>query len=279
MSIQVSVTYQKKPLVVTARDVGLTVPDAGQFVQIKHDYEVIGYPRQRDWGIKYPIPAMMNDVRLMYLSRSYDYVRLERAWQFWFRNLWSWSVWHAAPMGQWEGQYKNASNPTMTFDRYTAGSLLWYYAEMIQDARSHTDADSVEGGFADYVTERNVNAKPYSWLCKTTTGNILKVIGNEGMFWRVEALDLATPPPALDTILNKPWLLHWATEQSMSLRPNGTYVVDGYPQAEAVAKLLGMPRTGTPIPNVSLGGSYLIEKSVCKPLVNGASYTPYNPAK
>jgi hypothetical protein len=279
MSVQVSVTYQKKPVVRTARDENLTVPETGLFVQIRHDYETLGYPRQRDWGIKYPIPAMMNDVRLMYLGRSYDYVRLDRAWQFFMRDLWSWSVWDHAPMGKWEGQYQNASNPTMTFDRYTAGSLLWYYAEMIQDARSHTDADSVEGGFADYVTGRNMTAKPYSWLCKTTTGNLLKVIANEGKYWRVEALDLAKTPPALDTIIDKPWLLHWATEQSMSLRPDGTYVVDGYPQAEAVAKLLGMPRTGTPIPNVCLGGSYLIEKNAVKPIVNRVKYSPYNPAK
>ena len=60
MSVQVSITYQKKPLVVTARDVNLSVPETGLFVQIKHDYETIGYPRQRDWGIKYPIPAMMS---------------------------------------------------------------------------------------------------------------------------------------------------------------------------------------------------------------------------
>jgi len=167
----------------------------------------------------------------------------------------------------------------MTFDKYTAGSLLWYYAEMIQDARSHTDADSVEGGFADYVTGRNMTAKPYSWLCKTTTGNLLKVIANEGKYWRVEALDLAKTPPALGEIVNKPWLLHWATEQSMSKLPNGTYVVDGYPQAEAVAKQLGYPRTGTPILNLSLGGSYLIEKFATKPIANGAKYSPYNPAK
>lgn len=284
MSIEVTLTYKKKPTALMARDVGLSVPETGSFVQIKHDYETLGYPRQKDWGIKYPIPAIMNSVRLSYLGRGYDYVRLERSWQYWIFYLWSWSVWDAAPMGEWEGQYTNPSNPSMIFDRYTAGSMLWYYAEMIQDARSHTDADSVEGGFADYVTGRNVNAKPYSWLCKTTTGNLLKVIGREtggdGRKWlRVEALDLAKAPPNLSEVVNKPWLLHWATEQSMSLLPNGSYVVDGYPQAEAVAKLMGQPRTGTPIPNLSLGGSYLIEEAVTKPMVGGKSFSPYNPAK
>ncbi len=263
----------------TARDINLTVPETGQFVQIKHDYETLGYPRQKDWGIEYPIPAMVNPVRLMYLGRTYDYVRLDRAWQFFMFDLWAWSVWNCAPRGKWEGTYKNANNPTMTFDKYTAGSLLWYYAEMIQDARSHTDAESVEGGFADYVTGRNVHAKPYSWLCKTTTGNILKVIGNTSTHWQVEALDLAKPPPTVREITDKPWLLHWATEQSMSKRPDGSYIVDGYPQAEAVSKLMGYPRTGTPIPNVSLGGSYLIEKDATKPIENGAKYSPYNPTK
>ena len=65
----------------------------------------------------------------------------------------------------------------------------------------------------------------------------------------------------------------------MSKRPDGSYVVDGYPQAEAVAKQLGYPRTGTPILNVSLGGSYLIEKFATKPIANGVKYSPYNPAK
>lgn len=272
--IKVTVSHAVK-----AKDINLTVPESGQFVQIKHDYEILGYPRQKDWGIEYPIPAIVNSVRLSHLGRGYDYVRLDRAWQFFLRNLWSWSVWDRAPMGKWEGKYQNESNPTMTFDRYTAGSLLWYYAEMIQDARSHTDADSVEGGFADYVTERNVNAKPYSWLCKTTTGNLLKVIGDEGMYWRVEAIDLSKMPPVLSQIVGKPWLLHWATEQSMSRRPDGSYVVDGYPQAEVVSKMMGLPRTGTPIPNFSLGGSYLIEKDATKAIANGAMYSPYNPAK
>lgn len=289
--INVSVFPQPKPpAVLKARDIDLTVPDDGyKYVQVKHDYEFFGYPRQQDWRIKYAIPAILNEVRLAapnieriplpYRGRTYDYVTLSREWQFFLFDLFKWSVTPSTPMGKHEGTYKNASNPTMTFDRYTPGSLLWYYSEMIQDARSHTDAEPVEEGFQDFVTGRHAGKKPYSWMCKTTTGNILRVLKDMGKYWLVEAMDLSKAPPPIADIANKPHLLHWATQQDMVKRPDGTYVVSRYPQANAVHRLVGLPDTGTPIPNVSLGGDYLVLKTRTKVVAAGSKWSPYNPAK
>jgi len=273
------------------KDVGLKVPDDGyKYVRILHDYETKGYPRQKDWGIKYAIPAIMNNVRRVapnlsyipevYRGRAYDYVTLTKDWQFFLLELFRWSVGNSLVYGEKIGTYKNASNPDVIFDKYTSGSLLEYYTNMIQDARSHTDSEPPEAGFCDFVTERNMGKKPYSWLTKTTTGNLLRVKRDLGTYWEVYALDLAKAPPKISEIENSYHLIHWATEQGMTKFSNGTYGVSSYPQVEYAFKMNGKDiKAGTPIPNTSLGGSYLIEKKHTKLLTAGQSWSPYNPSK
>jgi hypothetical protein len=287
-----SYSFSKKPSInFSPMDVGLKVPNDGyKYVRILHDYETQGYPRQQDWGIKYAIPAIMNSVRrvapdLSYISevyrgRAYDYVTLTKEWQFFLLELWRWSVGNSLIYGEHIGTYKNASNPEVTFDKYTSGSLLEYYTNMIQDARSHTDSESPEVGFCDFVTERNMGKKPYSWLTKTTTGNLLRVKRDMGAFWEVYALDLAKAPPKVSEIEKSFHLLHWATEQGMTKYANGTYSVSAYPQAEYAMKMNGSNlKLGTPIPNTSVGGYYLIEKKHTILLTPGQSWSPYNPNK
>ncbi len=289
-------SFSKKPVIeipkeFKIKDVGLKVPNDGyKYVRILHDYETKGYPRQKDWGIKYAIPAIMNNVRRVapnlsyipevYRGRSYDYVTLTKDWQFFLLELWRWSTGNILAYGENIGTYKNASNPDMIFDKYTSGSLLEYYANMIQDARSHTDSEPPEAGFCDFVTERNVGKKAYSWLTKTTTGNLLRVKKDLGTYWEVDALDLAKAPPKISEIENSFHLIHWATEQGMTQYANKTYSVSAYPQAEYAFKMNGLGmKIGTPIPNTSLGGSYLIEKKHTKILAAGQSWSPYNPTR
>jgi hypothetical protein len=281
-----NIPFQKRVVKSFPLDVNLTVPNDGfKYVLGLHDYEynngddILNRPRQMEYGIKYPIPAMLNEVRLISpQGKTYDYITLVRDWQYFLFDLWKWSV-GDAPMGKWEGTYKNPSNPTMTFDRYTANSLLWYYAEMIQDARSHTDAEPVEEGFQDYVTNRNLGKKPYSWLCKSTTGNLFRVLDSSNQHWVVEGIDLLKPVPRIEDIIYKPWLLHWATQQTTEKRPDGTYVVSRYPQAKIVNRGIGLPDTGTPIPNVCLSGKYLLLKARTKDAIPGTRFSPYNPMK
>lgn len=285
-------SFSKKPVIeFKPKDISLKVPNDGfKYVQIKHDYETLGYPRQKDDGIKYAIPAIMNNVRrvapdesyipLPYRGKAYDYVTLNKEWQFFLLEMFNWSTGYKLPYGKKTGTYKNWSNPDMIFDKYTDGSLLEYYTNMIQDARSHTDSEPPEAGFCDFVTERNMGNKPYSWLTKTTTGNILRVKRDMGSLWEVYALDLAKPPPKMSDMENQWHLIHWATEQGMTKYPNGTYSVSAYPQAEYAMKMNGIDlKLGTPIPNVSLGGSYLIDKKYAKLLTAGQSWSPYNPVR
>lgn len=273
------------------KDINLKVPDDGyKYVRILHDYETKGYPRQKDWGIKYAIPAIMNNVRRIapdmsyipevYRGKAYDYVTLTKEWQFFLLELFRWSAGNSLVYGEKIGTYKNASNPDVIFDKYTSGSLLEYYTNMIQDARSHTDSEPPEAGFCDFVTERNMGKKPYSWLTKTTTGNLLRVKKDLGTYWEVYALDLAKAPPKISEIENSPHLIHWATEQGMTKFANGTYNISAYPQVEYAFKMNGLNiKAGTPIPNTSLGGSYLIEKKHTRVMSAGEKWSPYNPNK
>lgn len=263
-----------------AKDVGLTVPDDGSlYVQTLHDYQIFG--RIVVATAKYAVPAICGDVvRTWYdptrkETRAYDFVPMTRDWQYWMLNLWRWSMDDILPMGVWEGTYKNASNPDMIFDKYTLGSLLWYYDQMIQDARSHTDGDNVQGGFCDFVTGRNMGARPWGWLTKSTTGNLLKVKRDLGTYYEVEALDFSQPLPPIEEIADKPWLLHWATETGK--RIDGSFYVTRFPQARSICRMNGWKQTGTPIPNSSLGGSYKILKRRVRVMKGGQSYSPYIP--
>lgn len=270
--------YQQTLL--TAKDVDLRVPDDGHtYVQTLHDYQIFG--RIVVATAKYAVPAICGDVNRVWFdpsrneNRAYDFVPLSEAWQYFMLDLWRWSLDDLLPFGKWEGTYKNASNPDMVFDKYTAGSLLWYYDQMIQDARSHTDSDNVQGGFCDFVTGRNMGARPYAWLTKSTTGNLLRVIRDLGTYYEVEAVDLSKAPPPLSDVINKPWLLHWATETGKQV--DGTHYVSRYPQARVICKMNGWKQTGTPILNTSLGGSYKIMKRRVKKVKAGERYSPYVP--
>lgn len=264
------------------KDVGLRVPDDGfRYVQIKQDYEYFGEPRHRAENIKsFDLPAIVNEIRRRDdQGRDYDYVTLTDEWQWFMYSLWAWSVDNILPKGAWEDKYTNASNPSMVFDKYTQGSMLWYYAEMIQDARSHTDSESPEGGFRDVVTGRNPAARNYSWLTKTTTGNLLRVVGEDSTWWIVDTLNLTKPPPSIYDVQDKPWLIHWATTMSLNQYADKTWGVHRYPQAYVCCRYRGYADTGTPIPMVGKGGQYRILKARCKSVAAGAIYSPYNPPK
>lgn len=273
---------QYQQTILAAKDVDLRVPDDGHtYVQTLHDYQIFG--KIVVATAKYAVPAICGDVTRVWFdpakgeNRAYDYVGMSKEWQYWLLSLWRWSLDDILPYGEWEGTYKNASNPDMVFDKYTDGSLLWYYDNMIQDARSHTDSDNVQGGFCDFVTGRNMGARPYAWLTKSTTGNLLRVIRDLGTYYEVEALDLSKAPPQLSDVISKPWLLHWATETGKNA--DGAFYVSRYPQARYICKTNGWTQTGTPIPNTSLGGSYKIMKRRTRLMQAGQRYSPYKPEK
>lgn len=301
--------YEKEtaPTQFVRRDIGLKVPnDGNKYIMIKHDWEVLGDVRQyyNGTGVKYPFPAVVNrewglltnftfdsskynsiftedrDIILKYNNRVYDYVRMTDRWQYWFYEFWKNFTYGMLPEGKIEGFYQNPKNPIGDFAKATEGSILWIYVNMIEDARSHTDSYSPEAGARDVVTKRNMgNPRGWEWLCRPTTGQLGKVIGETTSHWILEAIDLLKPCPTMKEINENPHLWGWATEVTttkISQKPL-KYVVSNYPQIEVAFRKHSYPKTGTPIPLLSLGGSIKIKKTSCKELENGARWSPYVP--
>lgn len=256
------------------KDDNLRVPDDGnQYVQILDDTAVLGAPRQyTEDGLSasYPFPAVVNTkwgLITKHNDQVYDYVPVEDRWQRWMYEFWDWSSGYMLPTGEKVGIHVNPKNPSIIYTDYTPGSLIALYAGMIMDAKSHTDSASPETGARDVVTGRNLsNPKPYEWLCRPTTGALLKVRDN-GSQWIADAIDLLAPCPNVDIL--PPHLYFWATQ----IHIDGN--TSRYPDVKNALEIHGLPPAGTPMPLFSLGGSFLIRKSACKPLVNGQEWSPY----
>ena len=297
MSVKVNITYVKKPTVLKARDVDLRVPDDGyRYVQTLHDFEYNdgdqyqNKPRQIAWNAPYDIPAQNNEVLLKasndlrvpieYRGRTYDYVRTWPAWQWWMFELYRASVLGSIPIGSFISSFPdpNPKRPYI-YSRYTEGSALWLYANLMEVARQWTDAEPIEEGFYDAVTGRNPGKPVYKYLCKTNLGNIHRIFGEDSIWWTVEAIDLLKSLSNIYDVLSKPWLIHWATNQGVDQLPNGTYKVSRFPQVNRVSELNGYPDSGTPHPVLSWGGTIKVLKARTRILKGGQFYSPYNPAK
>lgn len=257
------------------KDENMRVPDDGQtYVQILDDTAVLGAPRQytNEGGLtaSYPFPAVVNTnwgLITRHNGQVYDYVPVEDRWQRWMYEFWDWASGYMLPTGEKVGTHVNPRNPSIIYTDYTPGSLMSVYAGMIMDAKSHTDSASPETGARDVVTGRNISsAKPYEWLCRPTTGAMLRVRDN-GSQWIAEAIDLLAPCPIVDTL--PPHLYFWATQVAI----NGS--TSRYPDVKNALEVHGLPPAGTPMPLFSLGGSFIIRKSACVSLIPGQIWSPY----
>ncbi len=77
---------------------------------------------------------------------------------------------------------------------------------------------------------------------------------------------------------NKPWLIGWATEQTIVKLPDGRWQVSMFPQLKLAQRVWGLPECGTPFPVIG-NGTNLMLKSDLKPVTNGAAYNMYVPEK
>lgn len=306
------VSYQKyeeptTPSQFVRKDINLRVPtDGNKYIMIKHDWDVLGDVRQyyNGTGVKYPFPAVVNrswglltnftfdpnkydfiypeDRAIIdkYNTRTYDYVRMTDRWQKWMYDFWKHFTYGKIPEGKIESYYNNPNNNVGLFAKATEGSVMWVYVNMIEDARSHTDSYSPEAGARDVPTNRNMqNQRGWEWLFRPTTGHLGKVVNEDAAYYTLEAIDILKPCPDIRTIENSPHLYSWATEVTttkISHKPL-KYVVSNYPQIEVAFRKQGLPKTGTPIPLLSLGGTIKIKKSSCLELKNGARWSPYVP--
>lgn len=289
MEIEIIVTPKIVDPSFRVKDVDLRVPASGNYGRVKHDFELAEYgfkPRQLETGInvKYPIPQNRR-TRPMHNGRVYDYVPVPKEHQWFLWNLFQFALEYKVPAGKIEDKtyVKNIKGQPVTFNTYTPGSVTEAYGSMIERSRDFTDAKAVEDGFADHPTGRHINKPPWEWRCISHGGNLVKIIGQEGNYYIIEAIDLLKPPPKVADVFYKPWLVQWATEITTNELPplNGErrWVVSRFPQIREACRQNNLPQMGTPFPLWSLGGTNRILKEFVIPLANGVSFSPYVPEK
>lgn len=258
------------------KDEGLSVPtDGNKYVKIKHDWQVLsgGVTRQKEQNlnVKYPVPAIVNKEwgwKVNGDAASY-YHPLPKEWQYFMWNFWDWGSNKILPTGKIESFYEKKTNSGL-FARTTPGSLTFLYVDMIEKSRAWTDSINVETGAIDYVTNRNLNGRaPYGWLCRPTTGHMLKVIGETYTAYKVSCIDLNMPPPPIEEMDYHPEWVVWATQVHVEK------YVSRFPQVKEAFSVHGYPPQGTPVPLIAPGGFAFINKKSVSEMKNGESWSPY----
>ena len=291
-----SLLFEKRTSVLPDRN--LRVPLADDFYQVLHDWQSASFgflPRQKNGEAEQPNKPLPS-TRMMWYQKldpsSNGFMPMSREWQFWLLDLLDWASDGKLPRGEFEYYYtrKNEmqngeiikttlSNPQARA-KYTDGSLLSVYEDLISDHRAFTDGHAPESGFADYMTGRNLQAQPYQWKSLHATGNIVNVLGTwqtNPKYYIIEALDLTKPPPSVEWVVaNKPWLIGWATEQTVVKLTDGRWQVSRFPQIKTAQRVFGYPECGTPFPVIG-NGSNLMLKTDLMAIKNGKVYSPYVP--
>lgn len=254
-------------------DTGIAVPDDGyQYVMAQHEIVAFGETRHLYNNTSEPIPAVVNrDWGIETLAKSNgDYFPIQDTWQRWFYKFWDWASGYLLPEGKFEGTYVNPRNPRIVYSRYTPGSKLALYAGMIMDAKSHSDSKSPETGGRDVVTGRNMDSsKPWEWLCRPTTGALLRVIARVGSRLKIQAIDLYGTPPDVNKL--EPWQFYFGTQVDRFGN------VTRYPDVKNAFELQGLPPAGTAMPLVAPGGYFWIDRLACKELQPNQIWKPYYP--
>jgi hypothetical protein len=232
-------------------DKNLRVPDVGKFGQLLHDWQLEEY--------NYGLRVLRNDAEIAYPStRQFrtapSHVEMSEPWQRWYFALISYVA----------GGY------------LTYAELLEVWRATVGDHVAFTDDHAPENGRADYITRRNLGAKPLAWATLGMTGNLVKILDRRGETLLIEALDVSKPPPSVHEALGKPWLVHWATEQR-NFPVAGGYVVSNFPQLEIHLKRKGFPAHGLPVPVMSANGTQTAHMSYIQRVQNGAEYDVYYP--
>lgn len=264
------------------KDVGLIVPNNGkQYVQVLHDWLVRddGMSRADKVGSDYAHPAIVNrewGLVTSYNGKVYDYVTLPEKWQWLIWEFCGWSVDYQLEVGRITDYYTKKTTDGL-FARATPYSWMEYYISIVEFRRAWTESFSPEMGGRCFPTGRNPLNNPFAMLLRGCTGQLQEVTSN-GTKWKVKALDITKDPPPFKDIISDPALYYWATEIRPERLADGTYTVSPFPQAKVPSRAMGLPFMGVAMPLLSMGGSYLIDKKACTPVLeNGSSWSPYYP--
>jgi hypothetical protein len=237
------------------------VPADGTYFQLRHDFDNSewGYkPRSIKYGPGSPNAALPETVHFWPFN-SEDFVSLTEEMQWFHFDLLA------------------KANPSLTTDQLkarwralTVNSVAFTDKHSIDYGTRFCDGDPTKN-FADYILGVNLyNPKPIAWKAISTGGNLVKVIGGGRT---IEAIDFTKPLPSIDEVWQKPWLIHWATEETLDqlIDEAGQKVwrVSPFPQMRPV---------GTPFPIWGRGGVNRVKSAASmKRLENGQVFSPYVP--
>ena len=242
------------------------VPAEGTFRQLRHDFE------NPDWDHKPRSSAYSPGSRNSALPETVafqpfdgeDFVRLTEEMQ-WF---------HFGLLAK--------ANPGLT-----TAELKARWKALTVNSVAFTDKHSIDYGtrffhgdrtknYADYILGVNLhNPKPIAWKAISTGGNLVKIVAAPRT---IEAIDFTKPLPSIDEVWEKPWLIHWATEETLDLLPF-TATIDGASRKVwRVSPFPQMRPVGTPFPIWGRGGQNRIKKTTSlKSIANGQTFSPYVP--
>ena len=109
----------------------------------------------------------------------------------------------------------------------------------------------------------------------STGGNLVKIIGGGTT---IEAIDFTKALPSIDEVWQKPWLIHWATEETLDLLPLTAPIDGAQRQVWRVSPFPQMRPVGTPFPIWGRDGQNRVASAASlKSIANGQTFSPYVP--
>jgi hypothetical protein len=242
------------------------VPAEGTFRQLRHDFENPEWdhkPRSSTYNAGSRNSALPETVGFQPFNGE-DFVRLTEEMQ-WF---------HFGLLAK--------ANPGLT-----TAELKARWRALTVNSVAFTDKHSIDYGtrffhgdatknYADYILGENLdNPKPIAWKAISTGGNLVKIVTAPRT---IEAIDFTKPLPSIDEVWQRPWLIHWATEETVDLLPF-TATVDGATRKVwRVSPFPQMRPVGTPFPIWGRGGQNRVRiTSSMKSVANGQTFSPYVP--
>jgi len=231
---QTEITTLPPPVIITPNDM-FRVPETGDWYRLLHDWE---WGRRRVGGK--PMPETVP-------TTKQQFAPLDKSWQyFWFELL-------------------ELSAPEMTEDE-----IMIAWASLTHDKRAFTDRHAVQNGFADYVLNQNLSAKPIAIKELSCASNIVRAIRRERKCIVVECFDGSYPAPnASDVWNNSPDKIHWATEIS-TIEYRKRWASGKFPQLNG---------RGVPFPLLTMTGITRFSLNRVVRIPNGQLYSPYAVSK
>jgi hypothetical protein len=242
------------------------VPASGNFRQLRHDYENSEWdfkPRSYGQNPGSRNSALPETIPFQPFDRG-EFVPLTEEMQ-WF---------HFGLLAK--------ANPELTTDELKAR-----WKALTVNSVAFTDKHSIDYGsrfaggdksknYADYILGVNLgNRKPIAWKALSTGGNLVRIISGNTT---IEAIDFTQPLPSIDEVWQKPWLIHWATEETLDLLPFTAKVDGATRKVWRVSPFPQMRPVGTPFPIWGRDGLNRIKSATSlKRIANGQIFSPYVP--